>query len=82
MKDFGFSTFEKLYESCVVPVLDYGASVWGYKTYTVIDCVQNRAIRYFLGVHRFSANKNIIMCSFKSSGDTQKKEGGPDSCFG
>ena len=26
--------------------------------------------------------KNIIMSSFKSSGDIQKKEGGPDSCFG
>ena len=25
-------------------------------------------------------NKNIIMRSFKSSGDIQKKEGGPDSC--
>ena len=29
-----------------------------------------------------TTNKNIIMCSFKSSGDIQKKEGGPDSCFG
>ena len=28
------------------------------------------------------SNKNIIMCSFKSSGDIQNKEGGPDSCFG
>ena len=27
-------------------------------------------------------NKNIIMSSFKSSGDIQEKEGGPDSCFG
>ena len=27
-------------------------------------------------------NKHIIMSSFKSSGDIQKKEGGPDSCFG
>ena len=27
-------------------------------------------------------HKNIIMSSFKSSGDIQKKEGGPDSCFG
>ena len=27
-------------------------------------------------------NKNIIMSSFKSSRDIQKKEGGPDSCFG
>ena len=29
-----------------------------------------------------SINKNIIMSSFKSSRDIQKKEGGPDSCFG
>ena len=27
-------------------------------------------------------NKNIIMSSFKSSEDIQKKEGGTDSCFG
>ena len=27
-------------------------------------------------------NKNIIMSSFKSSRDIQKKAGGPDSCFG
>ena len=29
-----------------------------------------------------TTNKNIIMGSFKSSRDIQKKEGGPDSCFG
>ena len=28
------------------------------------------------------SNKNIIISSFKSSGDIQKKEGGPDSCSG
>ena len=27
------------------------------------------------------SNKNIIMSSFKSSRDIQKKEGGQDSCF-
>ena len=27
-------------------------------------------------------NKNKILSSFKSSRDIQKKEGGPDSCFG
>ena len=27
-------------------------------------------------------NKNITMSSFKISGDIQKTEGGPDSCFG
>ena len=30
----------------------------------------------------FLSNKKIIMSSFKSSRDIQKKEGGPDSCFG
>ena len=29
-----------------------------------------------------ASNKNIIIISFKSSGDIQKKEGGPDSCCG
>ena len=29
-----------------------------------------------------TTNNNIIMSSLKSSGDLQKKEGGPDSCFG
>ena len=27
-------------------------------------------------------NKNIIISSFKSRGNIQKKVGGPDSCFG
>ena len=54
LKDFGFKTFEKLYYSCVVPVTDYGSAVWGYKNYAQLDYIQNRAIRYFLGVHRFT----------------------------
>ena len=29
-----------------------------------------------------TTNKNIIISSFQSSGNIQKKEGGPDSCFG
>ncbi len=30
--------------------MDHGASVWGYKSFSCIDAVQNRAMRYFLGV--------------------------------
>ena len=41
------------FNSCVVPILDYQSSIWGFKDYNIIDTVQNRAIRYFLGVHRF-----------------------------
>ena len=54
LKEFGFRSFEKLYNSCVVPFLDYCASVWGYKQFQSIDNVQHRAVRYFLGVHRFA----------------------------
>lgn len=40
--------------------MDYSASVWGYKNYSQLDSVQNRAIRYFLGVHRFTPNMAIL----------------------
>ena len=43
-----------MYYSCVIPVLDYASSVWGYKKFQSIDNIQNRAIRYFFGVHRFA----------------------------
>ena len=54
LKDFGFRSYEKLFDSCVTTILDYCASVWGYKKTQKIDNVQNRAMRYFLGVHRFT----------------------------
>lgn len=50
IKDLGFESFEKLYQSCVCPILDYGSEVWGLKDSKIIDDVQNRAIRYYLGV--------------------------------
>lgn len=54
-KESGFKTFSKLYDACVVPVCDYGSGVWGYKdTNNHAELVQNKAIRYFLGVHNFT----------------------------
>ena len=47
---------------------------------TVWICIQRRLCNYLPKEPAF--NKNIIMSSFKSSGDIQKKEGGPESCFG
>jgi hypothetical protein len=60
LKNFGFKTYTKLYESCVIPILDYSASVWGFKHYQTIDNVQNRAMRFFLGVHRFTPTLALI----------------------
>ena len=57
--DFGIKTCEKLFNACVIPILDYHSSVWGYKDYNTIDCVQDRSLRYFLGMHRFTAKLAI-----------------------
>jgi len=54
LKHFGFNSYTKLYNSCVIPIMDYCSSIWGYKQQQSIDNVQNRALRYFLGVHRFT----------------------------
>ena len=37
---------------------------------------------FLIIIHHQLTNKNIILSSFKSSRDIQRKEGGPDSCFG
>lgn len=54
LKMVGFETFEKLYLNCVAPILDYCSGVWGTTNYYCTEMVQSRALRYFLGVHRFT----------------------------
>ena len=51
-RDLGFKTFTELYRSCVCPVLDYGAGVWGYTKQTHCKKIQCRALRYYLGVRK------------------------------
>ena len=53
-----------------------------------INCTMDDVRGLFLGMPHgttpaaVTTNKNMIMSSSKSSRDIQKKEGGPDSCFG
>ena len=35
-------------------VTDYCSGVWGFRDFNKGDMIQNRAVRYFLGVHRFT----------------------------
>ena len=51
----GHKTYTKCYESYVCPVLDYSSEIWGYINAVKIDLVQNKAMRVFLGVHRYAA---------------------------
>ena len=51
-----FSTFTKLYNSTVMSIISYGASIWGCKQFSCVNAVQNRALRFFLGVGRYTPN--------------------------
>ncbi len=53
INSFGYYTYTKSFHSTVGPILDYASEVWGYKNFTQIGTVQNKAIRIFLGVHKF-----------------------------
>ena len=53
-KDFRYNTFTTLFHSCVTPILDYCSAIWGYRFSSKCESIQNRAMRYFLGVHKFA----------------------------
>ena len=59
LKECRYNTFTKLYSSYICPILDYSSGVWGFKNYPSPEVVQNRSIRYFLGVHKFASNYMI-----------------------
>ena len=44
---FPFDVFSSLYDSLIIPRLDYAAGIWGYKSFPIL---QNKAIRYIMGV--------------------------------
>ena len=49
-----YNVYTKLYKSVVCPVIEYSASIWGFKSYSCINAVQNRAMRVFLGVGKYT----------------------------
>ncbi len=59
LNGLGFFTYSKLYQAGVCPILDYGSEVWGVKSFPQIDTIQNKAMRVFLGVHRFAPNAAV-----------------------
>ena len=54
LKNVGYETFTKLFRCGVTSVMEYGSSIWGFKKAPEIDMIQNRAMRYFLGVHKYT----------------------------
>ena len=56
---FPFKCFTKLFDSLVLPILTYAAAVWGYKSFSCINAVFNRACRFYLGVGKYTPNAAI-----------------------
>ena len=59
LKDAGYTTYTKLFNSGVLSILNYGAEVWGFGKYQKCDNVMNKAMRYFLGVHKYAPTAAI-----------------------
>ena len=53
-KEMGFNAFTKMFETGVIPVTDYGSAIWGFSKNNHAELIQNKAARYFLGVHNFT----------------------------
>ena len=49
-----YNVYTKLNYSVVSPDINYGACIWGFKSYYCINAVQNRAMRFFLGVGKYT----------------------------
>ncbi len=46
-----FTTFSKLFQTNVSPILESASEVWGYKDYIKCEWVQQRAAHYYLDVY-------------------------------
>ena len=57
---FIVNTYTTLYDSLVWFTISYGAAIWGTNEYSCINAVQNRAMRFYLGVGKYTANISVI----------------------
>ena len=49
-----YDVFTKLYNSCVWPVITYGAAIWDFRSFSCINAIHNRAMRFYLGVGKYT----------------------------
>ncbi|XP_071167139.1 uncharacterized protein [Mytilus edulis] len=56
---FQYCTSTKLFDTLVWSVIDYGASIWGTRDFSCINSIKNRAIRFFMGVGKYTPNMSL-----------------------
>ena len=55
-----FSVFTKLYNATVLSVINYGSAIWGTNTFSCIEAIHNRAMRFYLGTGKYTPNAALI----------------------
>jgi hypothetical protein len=58
-KCLDYQLYDKLIITCIHPIMDYASGVWGFKQYDHVSAIENKFMRYFLGVHRFAPNLGL-----------------------
>ena len=58
-KGLGYETYKKLYNSCIVPIMDYSSAIWGYNDNDDINKVHQRSMRNFLGVYKYAPTAGV-----------------------
>jgi hypothetical protein len=53
-RDMGYKTYTNLFNAGVIPILNYCSPVWYDLQVTKLEQIQTRAIRVYLGVHKFA----------------------------
>ena len=54
LKDVGYNTYCQLYDSLVELVQYYASEIWGFKDTEMCNKVHENAIRFYLGVYKFT----------------------------
>ena len=54
-----YKVYTSLYNTLVDSVIRYGSAIWGFRSFSCISAVQNRASRFFLGVGKYTPNAAV-----------------------
>ena len=56
---FQHNIFTKLFDTLVWSVINYGSAIWGTREFSCITAVQNRAMRFYMGVGKYTLNDAV-----------------------
>ena len=59
LENMGYDTYTKCFGTSMLPIINYGSEIIGYIKNNKTEVVQMKAMKSFLGVHRFAANAAV-----------------------